>query len=127
MPSFSGTSTARLSGCDPSLIALFNYVIEYYDCTIICGFRTDAEQLRLFNSGASRVTKGRHNEFPSMAADVAPYPVDWDDLYRFYHFAGFTQGVAKMMGIKIRWGGDWDMDQGFTDQTFNDLVHFEVG
>ena len=41
-------------------------------------------------------------------------------------FAGYVQGVAEQLGIKIRWGGDWDSDFDFKDQTFNDLVHFEL-
>ena len=30
-----------------------------------------------------------------------------------------------MMGIKIRWGGDWDSDTQVNDNKFDDLVHFE--
>jgi hypothetical protein len=30
------------------------------------------------------------------------------------------------MGIKIRWGGDWDMDTETKDNNFDDLVHFEI-
>jgi len=35
-------------------------------------------------------------------------------------------GVASQMGIKIRWGGDWDSDGSVCDNKFNDLVHFEL-
>jgi len=30
------------------------------------------------------------------------------------------------MGLKIRWGGDWDMDTQTKDNKFDDLVHFEL-
>jgi len=30
------------------------------------------------------------------------------------------------MGMKIRWGGDWDMDTQTKDNKFDDLVHFEL-
>jgi peptidoglycan L-alanyl-D-glutamate endopeptidase CwlK len=35
-------------------------------------------------------------------------------------------GIAAKMGIKIRWGGDWDRDEELHDQTFFDLPHFEL-
>jgi peptidoglycan L-alanyl-D-glutamate endopeptidase CwlK len=31
-----------------------------------------------------------------------------------------------MIEHHIRWGGDWDGDQDFRDQTFDDLAHFEL-
>ena len=71
--------------------------------------------------------KSKHNRQPSLAADVIPYPVDWEDSKRFYHFAGFVEGIAAAKGIKIRWGGDWDGDRSFADQNFHDLPHFELG
>ena len=46
----------------------------------------------------------KHNKLPSKAVDVAPYPIDWNDPDRFYHFAGYVRGIAEGMGIKIRWG-----------------------
>jgi peptidoglycan L-alanyl-D-glutamate endopeptidase CwlK len=60
------------------------------------------------------------------AVDLAPYPIDWKNTKRFYHFAGIVLGVATEMGIRIRWGGDWDMDDDLDDQSFMDLVHFEI-
>ncbi len=36
------------------------------------------------------------------------------------------QQAAKDLKIEIRWGGDWDRDGDTTDQTFNDLVHWEL-
>ena len=61
-----------------------------------------------------------------MGIDVAPCPIQWNNSKRFYHFAGYVKGVADSLGIKICWGGDWDKDNDFDDQTFNDLVHFEL-
>lgn len=67
-----------------------------------------------------------HNKTPSLAVDVAPWPIDWNDKNRFYHFAGRVQGIAQMFNIKIRWGGDWDSDNDLKDQNFYDLPHFEL-
>ena len=61
-----------------------------------------------------------------MAVDVTPYPVDFDNTDRHYYFCGYVLAVAKQLGLDIRWGGDWDSDRETKDQTFNDLVHFEL-
>ncbi len=45
---------------------------------------------------------------------------------QFYHFAGYVEGTADAHRIPIRWGGDWDRDHCLSDQTFDDLVHFET-
>ena len=63
---------------------------------------------------------------PSMAVDVAPCPIDWEDTKRFYHFGGYVKAWAHALDIKIIWGGDWDSDNDFRDQRFHDLVHFEL-
>jgi hypothetical protein len=31
-----------------------------------------------------------------------------------------------LMQYDIRWGGDWDRDNDFSDQKLNDLCHFEL-
>ena len=48
------------------------------------------------------------------------------DVARYYYFGGFVLGTAEELGIDIRWGGDWDGDRDLDDQSFDDLVHFEV-
>ena len=68
----------------------------------------------------------KHNSFPSLAVDVAPYPINWSDKERFYFFAGYVKATADQMKIKIRWGGDWDGDTKVRDQTFMDLPHYEL-
>lgn len=76
--------------------------------------------------------KSKHNKCPSCAVDIAPYdaspvgPVNWQDRERMTLFAGFVLATAKQMGISIRWGGDWDKDTQVLDNTFDDLVHFEI-
>ena len=127
MPQFGRRSKEQLSSCHPDLQKLFNEVIKYYDCTILEGYRSNENQLKAFNAGKSRIKSGgKHNQSPSLAADVAPWPIDWKDKDRFYHFAGIVQGIAKMLNIKIRWGGDWDSDNDLKDQTLYDLPHFEL-
>lgn len=128
MPKFSSTSRERLDTCDERLQRLFDCVVEIYDCSILCGERTKADQDKAFAEGKSKLKypASRHNTHPSLAVDVAPYPIDWNNTKRFYHFAGFVQAKAIDMGINVRWGGDWDRDYDLDDQKFFDLPHFEL-
>jgi peptidoglycan L-alanyl-D-glutamate endopeptidase CwlK len=143
MPKFSPTSEARLGTCDSRLVVLFHRVVAVYDCTILEGHRGQEAQDRAHAEGRSKLKwpDGNHNRFPSNAVDAAPFDaekagVNWNtdvktpegraNLARFYHFAGIVQGVASQMGLRVRWGGDWDSDTRFDDQTFQDLVHFEL-
>ena len=107
---------------------IFNEVIEEYDNTILCGHRNKEDQNAAVAEGKSKVNwpDGNHNKNPSWAVDAAPYPIDWDDLPRFYYFAGIVKGVALAKGYKIRWGGDWDGDLNLSEERFRDLVHFEI-
>lgn len=135
MPKFSKTSLERLQSCAEDLQCLFQHVIAHYDCSIICGKRSKAEQDSAYNKGYSKLKYplSKHNSNFSRAVDVAPYPIDWKDIKRFYYFGGFVKGMAAdlldagMIRHEIIWGGDWDNDNDLSDQTFNDLVHFELG
>lgn len=128
MSSFSHSSLSRLKTCHPDLQRLFTEVVKNYDCAVLCGHRTEAEQNMAFKTGVSKAAwpLSRHNTTPSEAVDVVPYPINWNELRRFYHFAGYVLATAKSLGIELRWGGDWDMDYDFNDNRFNDLPHFEL-
>ena len=128
MPRFSESSKNKLDTCHTKLQQLMHVVVYNYDCTVLVGHRTEEAQTKAFDEGNSKVQwpDSKHNSQPSLAVDVAPYPIIWDDKERFYHFAGYVLGVASSMDIKLRWGGDWDGDHDFKGQTFNDLVHFEL-
>jgi peptidoglycan L-alanyl-D-glutamate endopeptidase CwlK len=109
---------------------VFNEVVKHFDCSIICGHRSEEEQNKVFYDGKSKVQfpNSKHNSIPSMAVDVAPYingKICWDKD-QLYFFAGFVWGVAKEMGINIRLGADWDGDGNIKDQTFFDRPHFEL-
>jgi len=112
----------------PKLQKIFYEVVKHFDCSVIEGRRLKAAQDDAYHSGRSKVKwpNSKHNPIPSQAIDVIPYPVDWNDKDRFMVFGGFVKGIATSMGIKIRWGGDWDSDNDFHDQTFNDYPHFEL-
>jgi len=126
MPFFSQKSKSKLNTCRPNLQKLFNTVIEIFDCTIIEGNRSILTQKYYLKTGKTKTLKSKHLSQPSLAVDVAPYPIDWEDTHRFYYFAGIVKGIAHCLDISIRWGGDWDGGTQVSDQKFNDLVHFEL-
>lgn len=134
MPIFNQTSLARLGTCHAELQVLFHAVVKEWDCTILEGHRGREAQEAAFIAGNTKLhyPNGKHNSTPSMAVDVAPYPLDWRDSSRFHLFAGFVLGVASQlrangtMRYAVRWGGDWNSNHLVSDETFRDLPHFEL-
>ena len=128
MPKFGKRSKNALSSCDERLIKVFDEVIKTVDCSVLEGHRGQSKQDKYYEEGKSKVKypSGRHNKLPSMAVDVAPYPIDWNDRERFHLFAGFVLGIAKSMGINLRWGGDWNQNFEVDDNKFDDFPHFEL-
>lgn len=128
MPHFGPRSKLELNTCHPKLQKLFNEVIKYVDCTIICGYRDEFDQTKAFQAEKSmvRYPNSKHNKMPSLAVDVIPYPTKWGEIKVFYMFVGIVRGIAAKMKIKIRCGADWDGDMQIKDQNFHDLAHFEL-
>ncbi len=134
MPKYSNRSKAKLQTCHPELQRLFNEIINHYDCIIIEGKRSDRRQHELFRQRKSKLDglyrRSKHQTTIikplSTAVDVIPYPIDWNDKIRFYHFIGYVRAVANQLKIKIRCGADWDDDNDLNDQAFFDLPHFEL-
>jgi peptidoglycan L-alanyl-D-glutamate endopeptidase CwlK len=94
------------------------------------GKRTPEEQKQLFLDGKSKCdgTNKLSKHQSGLAVDIFPYvngKANWDKRYCFF-LAGHIMATAKRLGYKLKWGGDWDMDMDFDDQTFFDLVHFEL-
>jgi len=134
MPHFGKTSRKRLATCHEDLQLVFNEVIKHFDCTIVCGHRGEADQNDAFERGNSklRFPQSKHNQWPSLAVDAVPWPINWDDTDRMRYFAGYVMGIAKLMydqGLithHLRWGGDWDRDTEVNDNRFQDFPHFEL-
>ena len=124
MPRFSKKSLRELETCDPMLQYLFKEVVKHFDCSIIEGKRSLEEQKELLNEGATKTLDSAH--LTGRAVDVYPYPVDFEDRDRWHYFGGFVLGTARQFGIDVIWGGDWDNDTKTKDNTFDDLMHFEL-
>ena len=135
MPSFSKVSKAKLATCHPELQLLFNEVIKTHDCTITQGFRGKFDQDLAFEHGFSKLRwpKSKHNRTPAMAADVIPWPVDYNDRPRFIEFAKFVLVTAKQlkgngkMKFDVIWGGDFNNNGNLSDDTFCDYPHYQLG
>jgi peptidoglycan L-alanyl-D-glutamate endopeptidase CwlK len=149
MPKFGTKSKAVLDTCHKDIKKIMSKVVEIIDISCISGHRSPAEQKSLFDKGRdasgkvidkSKVVttldgynkKSKHNESPSHAIDIVPYPEMWSDAKKLIYVAGVVKAVAFDMYVKgetkhlLRWGGDWDKDNDLGDQTFNDYPHFEI-
>ncbi len=128
MPAFGRTSKANLASCDTRLRQVLEEVVKHFDCAVTCGRRGKAEQETAFAAEKSKARWGQspHNRSPSMGVDVFPYPINFNDRDRMHLFAGFVLGIAKSMGVTLRWGGDWDQDTQVNDNDWDDLGHFEI-
>lgn len=120
MPKFSARSQLHLATCHPELQRLFNEAIKRRDCTVLCGHRTKEDQNEAFLKGNSKLSwpRSKHNKMPSLAVDVMPYPLKWDDVKGHDEFADFIKHLAIELGIKVRWGGDF--------KGFRDVPHWEL-
>ena len=119
MPHFSKISTDRLNTLDARLREILVEAIRWYDFSIICGHRDKAEQEEAFNNGKTQLNwpDSRHNVFPSLAVDIAPYPLDWKDTDEFCFLQGVIFAIAQKKGTKIRQGFRW---------SFGDYPHVEL-
>jgi len=135
---FSAKSKARLRTCKPEIREVFETVLALgiIDFGVSCGVRTKEEQNKAYSEGRSKLKwpKSKHNVINldrlSNAVDVYIYIKGKGISYHQGHcciLAGLVLGEAARRGIKMRWGGNWDMDsEPLTDQRFQDLVHFEL-
>lgn len=135
---FGARSQKNLSSCHELLQRVACRAIGYgvIDFSVIEGHRAIDRQQQLFAEGKSKIDgvtkRGKHNEQPSEAVDLLPYPHEingvnvWADRQRFCVLAGLMYAAAAENGVAIRWGGDWDCDGNNADSNFNDLPHFEI-
>ena len=134
---FGNASRKKLNTVWPSLAGVFEEALDLglIDIAVIQGARSKAEQDEYFRTGKSKVQwpNSKHNVRGigelSRAVDAAPFVngnVSWNKDHCIF-LAGIVLAISKKQGVRIRWGGNWDMDaEPITDQDFQDLVHFEV-
>lgn len=126
MPKFSRASAQRLATCHKDLRVVCEQLIKTFDFSVTCGHRGKADQDAAYKAGNSKVRfpNSAHNKLPSMAVDIVPYPVDWNDIGRFKEMAAAFFAVANLLKERgeitheFEWGGNW--------RTLKDYPHFEV-
>ena len=138
MPQFSNTSNEKLSTCDGRLQRILNRAIQVVDFTVVVGHRNQADQDKAFAEGKSQKKwpDGNHNALPSRAVDIAPVyyeqgaKIDWNDVVAFGRLMGVVQCIAHEMGVKLRFGLDWDGDFRTvgrdSNEKFLDAPHVEL-
>jgi peptidoglycan L-alanyl-D-glutamate endopeptidase CwlK len=126
MPKFSKRSTKELDTVHIVLQRLLKRVIERTDFTVLCGHRGQAAQDAAYAEGKSKLKFpfSRHNVSPSMAVDVAPWPIDFKDMQRFRELAEIMKeewslmAESERMRYRLEHGGDW--------LTFADWAHWQI-
>ena len=110
-------SEERLVGVNPALVAVVRRAIELstVDFTVLEGKRTLERQQELFDQGRTKpgkivtwTMKSKHLD--GDAVDLVPFPVDWSDTKKFDAIAKAMFAAASELGVKLRWGADWDGD-----------------
>lgn len=80
------------------------------DITVLCGFRGEAEQNQAVADGTSKLRwpDSKHNQKPSRAVDVVPYPIEWKDSRQELILRGYILATAARLGIRVR-TISWDL------------------
>lgn len=134
-------SLARLDGVHPDLVRVVTRAAVIAttadDFTVLEGVRTPERQRQLYAQGRTKPGKVvtwtmNSNHFRNAktgfghAVDLAPFPIDWNDIARFDRLAGLVFRAASIEGVTIRWGADWDRDGKPRERGESDSPHFEL-
>lgn len=132
MPVFGSASRAQLATCHPRLQLVLNEAIKDFDFVVVEGHRDKEAQNKAYAKGLSQLPwpKGNHNATPSRAADLAPFPVDWAEgekrHLRFAFMMGVVHAAARRLGVRVRFGMDWNRNLDMRDESFIDMPHVEL-
>lgn len=129
-------SEQRLIGVNAALVNAIRRAAKRvpFDLFVVEGVRTKARQAEFFAQGRTKpgpkvtwTLESKHIE--GRAVDLAPMidgVIDWNDPKKFDQIAQAMFAAAKELGIKIRWGADWDMDGNPRERGESDSPHFEL-
>ena len=131
MYKFSQKSLKHLNECDDRLIQIANEAIKRIDFSVIDGARTEEEAKANQVKGRSWTNKSKRcRKAKGYAFDFIPYPFkNWNDLGGFEKVAKVLKEEAEKLSIKVRWGGDWNMNGKYDDEIARgsyDGGHFEL-
>ena len=103
------TSTTRLRGVDPALVAVVKAAREISEIPfeVTEGLRTRERQAYLVKTGKSKTMNSYH--LRGKAVDLVAMPggtVSWN-LADYRKLNTAMQKAAKKMGVTVTWGGTW--------------------
>ncbi len=126
-------SLDNLKGVNPDLVRVVKRAIEItkVDFMVIEGLRTKEKQAALYAQGRTKpgdiVTKTLSSKhITGHAVDLLAEPYDWKETKNFDAVSEAMFSAAKELGVKIRWGADWDMDGRARERGESDSPHFEM-
>ena len=121
-------SKERLEGVDAGMQTVVRsaITISEQDFSVICGLRTRKEQEALVAKGASQTMKSKHLD--GDAVDLMAY-IDggrWE-LNLYDEIADAMKTSAKELGVKLRWGAAWHIDdfgayEGTAEEAMNEYI-----
>lgn len=130
-------SLSRLDGVHPGIVAVVKLAITIttQDFFVLEGVRSKARQEQLYAQGRTKpgpivtwTRNSRHfigSDGFGHAVDLVPYPVDWDTPSKFDAIASAVFKASLSVGVRIRWGADWDADGILRERGESDSPHFE--
>ena len=137
--SLSQRSISNLRQVHPDLVAVVGRAIQIteQDFIVIEGVRTQERQDELWAQGRTTPgpivtwtkdasSHGIGKDGYGRAVDICPFPVDWNDLSKFDAIARAMFAAATELGVRLRWGADWDQDGKPRERGESDSPHFEL-
>ena len=107
-------SEARLQGVHPVLVKVVKRALELseVDFAVVDGLRTEEQQRKLVEKGASKTMKSKHllqEDGWGHAVDLVPYidgRIVWE-IIPCSLIAEAMRQAANEFGLTLRWGGCW--------------------
>mgnify|MGYP007100076109 CR=1 FL=1 len=131
-------SLERLKGVHPDLVRVVKraIAISSQDFSVLEGVRSLARQKELYAKGRTapgpKVTWTMNSKHRKQAdgfghaVDLVPFPLDWNDLAKFDAIYAAMMEAAKLEGVRIRSGMDWDQDGKVRERKESDSPHYEI-
>ena len=127
-------SEKNLVGVDEQLAKVVRAVADKYDILVIEGVRTKERQADLYSQGRTKPGKiitwtMQSKHLDGKAVDVVMLKngtIDWNDSKSFEDLGKIMLDTAKQLGVKLRWGYDWDGDGVLKEKGETDGPHFEL-
>lgn len=145
----SDLSISRRKQVHPDLLKVLDFALDNdlfvyrgfpFHVAILEGLRSPERHARLYAQGRTtpgpKVTWTKNSKHCpqadgySHAIDIVPLPLNWsndpENLARYDAMAFAMFRAASVVGVRLRWGADWDGDGKFREKGESDSPHFEI-